>query len=149
VTFPRDQHQGDPQRAELKQAQSDLPLRHDDYVGRLLHQISFEFHQGPKHDSQHAQREAAIAKMIQRFCAKTRPQELIYQDVEESASAAGLNARSGAAGMWQFMCLQNEPAMKRKAGSRALDPIKRHPPMLAKVRSSLQSSLRLVSRTMD
>jgi membrane-bound lytic murein transglycosylase D len=90
--------------AELKTTQSDLPLVINEYVANY---IDFFTNSAKGHGTIVAslERMGRYKDMIQRVLREEGvPQDLIYQAVAESGfRPQAMNARSGAAGMWQFM----------------------------------------------
>jgi membrane-bound lytic murein transglycosylase D len=104
VTFPVDPNVKATAEAELKTTQSDLPLVINDAVASY---ISF-FSNTPSGRAtiinsltRAGRYKAIIQKTLQE---EGVPQDLIYQAIAESGfKPQALNARSGAAGMWQFM----------------------------------------------
>jgi membrane-bound lytic murein transglycosylase D len=90
--------------AELKTTQSDFPLVMNDYVAQY---IDFFTNNPRGHGTIVAslERMGRYKDMIQRVLREEGvPQDLIYQAFAESGfRPQAMNARSGAAGMWQFM----------------------------------------------
>jgi membrane-bound lytic murein transglycosylase D len=90
--------------AELKTTQSDLPLVINEYVANY---IDFFANSPRGHGTivSSLERMGRYKDMIQRVLREEGvPQDLIYQAVAESGfRPQAMNARSGAAGMWQFM----------------------------------------------
>jgi membrane-bound lytic murein transglycosylase D len=89
---------------QLKVTQSDLPLAINEYVAGWIDAYS----NSPArraHLKASLERAGKYKDMIQRVLRENGvPQDLIYQAVTESGfQPQALNARSGAAGMWQFM----------------------------------------------
>ena len=89
---------------ELKTTQSDLPLVVNQYVAGWIDAYS----SSPSrrgHLKASLERAGKYKDMIQRVLRENGvPQDLIYQAITESGfQPQALNARSGAAGMWQFM----------------------------------------------
>ena len=104
VTFPSDAKLTAQLTAELKTTQSDMPLVINDYVAGFINYFtnSQAGHATLVHSLERAGR---YKQMISRVLQEEGvPQDLIYQAVAESGfQPQALNARSGAAGMWQFM----------------------------------------------
>ena len=104
VTFPVDPNVKATAEAELKTTQSDLPLVINDAVAGY---ISFFSNTAAGRGTiissltRAGRYKALIQKTLQE---EGVPQDLIYQAIAESGfKPQALNARSGAAGMWQFM----------------------------------------------
>jgi membrane-bound lytic murein transglycosylase D len=104
VTFPVDPGVKAQAEAELKVTQSDLPLVMNDYVASF---INFFSHTTIGHNTIKGSltRAGRYQEMIQRVLREEGvPQDLYYLAVGESGfRPQAVNARSGAAGMWQFM----------------------------------------------
>lgn len=90
--------------AELKTTQSDLPLVMNEYVAAYIDFFS-NSQRGHGTIVASLERLGRYKEMIQRVLREEGvPQDLIYQAVAESGfRPQAVNARSGAAGMWQFM----------------------------------------------
>ncbi len=104
VTFPVDPNVKAAAEAELKTTQSDLPLVINDAVASY---INFFSNTGAGRGTiinsltRAGRYKAIIQKTLQE---EGVPQDLIYQAIAESGfRPQALNARTGAAGMWQFM----------------------------------------------
>ncbi len=104
VTFPVDPNIKATAEAELKTTQSDLPLVINDAVASY---INFFSNTGAGRGTiinsltRAGRYKAIIQKTLQE---EGVPQDLIYQAIAESGfKPQAVNARSGAAGMWQFM----------------------------------------------
>jgi membrane-bound lytic murein transglycosylase D len=89
---------------ELKTTQSDLPLVINQYVAGWIDAYTNSPNRRA-HLKASLERAGKYKDMIQRVLRENGvPQDLIYQAVTESGfQPQALNARSGAAGMWQFM----------------------------------------------
>jgi membrane-bound lytic murein transglycosylase D len=125
VTFPVDPNIKATAEAELKTTQSDLPLVMNDYVASY---INF-FSNSPKGHStilNTLQRAGRYREMIQQVLRDEKvPQDLIYQAVAESGfKPQALNARSGAAGMWQFMPYSMNGMTRNAWFDERFDPLK-------------------------
>ena len=100
-------------QTELKTTQSDLPLVVNDYVTGFIN-----YYSSPRgHTSllRSLERAGKYKDMIQKNLRDAGlPQDLIYLALAESAfQPQALNAKSGAAGMWQFMGFQNAYGLAR------------------------------------
>ena len=104
VTFPSDAKLTAQLTAELKTTQSDMPLVINDYVAGFINYFT-NSQAGHAHLVHSLERAGRYKQMISRVLQEEGvPQDLIYQAVAESGfQPQALNARSGAAGMWQFM----------------------------------------------
>ncbi|MGI8772279.1 MAG: transglycosylase SLT domain-containing protein [Acidobacteriaceae bacterium] len=104
VTFPVDPNVKAAAEAELKTTQSDLPLVINDPVASFIGYFS-DTSKGHGTIVSSLRRAGRYKEMIQRILREEGvPEDLIYQAIAESGfQAQALNARSGAAGMWQFM----------------------------------------------
>jgi membrane-bound lytic murein transglycosylase D len=104
VTFPVDPNIKATAEAELKTTQSDLPLVINDAVASYINFFSnTSAGRGTIINSltRAGRYKAIIQKTLQE---EGVPQDLIYQAIAESGfRPQAVNARSGAAGMWQFM----------------------------------------------
>jgi membrane-bound lytic murein transglycosylase D len=104
VTFPVDPNVKAQAIEELRTTQSDLPLVINDYVASFIN--FFENTQkGRNTIIASLDRAGRYRDMIQRVLKEEGvPQDLVYQAVAESGfRPQAVNAKSGAAGMWQFM----------------------------------------------
>ncbi len=114
VTFPVDPNVRATAEAELKTTQSDLPLVINDAVASY---ISYFSSSSKGHGTIVAslRRAGRYKELIQRILAQEGvPQDLIYQAVAESGFQPQIvNARSGAAGMWQFMPFNGAYGLER------------------------------------
>ena len=101
-------------QTELKTTQSDLPLVVNDYVTGFINYYS-NTQAGHAHLLRSLERAGKYKEMIQKNLRDAGlPQDLIYLAVAESGfQPQALNARSGAAGMWQFMGFQNAYGLVR------------------------------------
>ena len=100
-------------QTELKTTQSDLPLVVNDYVTGFIN-----YYSGPRgHTSllRSLERAGKYRGMIQKDLSDAGlPQDLIYLALAESAfQPQVVNAKSGAAGMWQFMPFQGAYGLTR------------------------------------
>lgn len=104
VTFPVDPAIRAEAEAQIRTTQSDLPLVMNDYVASY---INFFSKNKPGHGTivSSLDRAGRYKTIIQNVLKQEGvPQDLIYQAVAESGfRPQAVNARSGAAGMWQFM----------------------------------------------
>ena len=104
VTFPVDPNIKATAAAELKTTQSDLPLVMNDAVASY---INFFSNTGAGRGTiiNSLTRAGRYKAIIQRTLQEEGvPQDLIYQAIAESGfRPQAVNARTGAAGMWQFM----------------------------------------------
>ncbi len=99
---------------ELKTTQSDLPLVVNDYVTGFINLYS-NTPAGHAHLLRSLERAGKYKDMIQKNLRDAGlPQDLIYLAVAESGfQPQALNAKSGAAGMWQFMGFQGAYGLVR------------------------------------
>ena len=104
VTFPVDPNIKATAEAELKTTQSDLPLVINDAVAGYINFFS-STSAGRGTIISSLTRAGRYKALIQKTLQEEGvPQDLIYQAIAESGfKPQALNARSGAAGMWQFM----------------------------------------------
>ncbi len=104
VTFPVDPNVKATAEAELKTTQSDLPLVINDAVASYISFFS-NTSAGRATISLSLTRAGRYKALIQKILQEEGvPQDLIYQAIAESGfRPQAVNARSGAAGMWQFM----------------------------------------------
>ncbi len=125
VTFPVDPNIKATAEAELKTTQSDLPLVMNDYVASY---INFFTNSTKGHGTirNTLQRAGRYREMIQQVLREEKvPQDLIYQAVAESGfKPQALNARSGAAGMWQFMPYSMNGMTRNAWFDERFDPVK-------------------------
>jgi membrane-bound lytic murein transglycosylase D len=93
---------------ELKLTQSDLPLMVNEYVAGWIDAYS-NSQTRRAHLKASLERAGKYKEMIEKILRDNGvPQDLIYQAITESGfQPQALNARSGAAGMWQFMPFGN------------------------------------------
>jgi len=93
---------------ELKTTQSDLPLAINEYVAGWIDAYS-NSQARRAHLKASLERAGKYKDMIEKILRDNGvPQDLIYQAITESGfQPQALNARSGAAGMWQFMPFGN------------------------------------------
>ncbi len=114
VTFPVDPNIRATAEAELKTTQSDLPLVINDAVASYISYFS-STSKGHGTIVASLRRAGRYKEMIQRILAEEGvPQDLIYQAVAESGFQPQIvNARSGAAGMWQFMPFNGAYGLER------------------------------------
>jgi membrane-bound lytic murein transglycosylase D len=93
---------------ELKTTQSDLPLVVNEYVAGWIDAYSSSASRRG-HLKASLERAGKYKDMIQKILRDNGvPQDLIYQAITESGfQPQALNAKSGAAGMWQFMPFGN------------------------------------------
>ncbi len=101
-------------QTELKTTQSDLPLVVNDYVTGFINFYS-NTQAGHAHLLRSLERAGKYKDMIQKNLRDAGlPQDLIYLAVAESGfQPQALNAKSGAAGMWQFMGFQGAYGLVR------------------------------------
>ena len=101
-------------QTELKTTQSDLPLVVNDYVTGFINFYS-NTQTGHAHLLRSLERAGKYKDMIQKNLRDAGlPQDLIYLAVAESGfQPQALNAKSGAAGMWQFMGFQGAYGLVR------------------------------------
>ncbi len=101
-------------QTELKTTQSDLPLVVNDYVTGFINFYS-NTQTGHAHLLRSLERAGKYKEMIQKNLRDAGlPQDLIYLAVAESGfQPQALNAKSGAAGMWQFMGFQGAYGLVR------------------------------------
>ncbi len=101
-------------QTELKTTQSDLPLVVNDYVTGFINFYS-NTQVGHAHLLRSLERAGKYKEMIQKNLRDAGlPQDLIYLAVAESGfQPQALNAKSGAAGMWQFMGFQGAYGLVR------------------------------------
>ncbi len=101
-------------QTELKTTQSDLPLVVNDYVTGFINFYS-NSQKGHAHLLRSLERAGKYKDMIQKNLRDAGlPQDLIYLAVAESGfQPQALNAKSGAAGMWQFMGFQGAYGLVR------------------------------------
>ena len=125
VTFPADPNIKATAEAELKTTQSDLPLVMNDYVAGYINFFSNST-KGHSTILNTLQRAGRYREMIQQVLREEHvPQDLIYQAVAESGfRPQALNARSGAAGMWQFMPYSMNGMTRNAWFDERFDPIK-------------------------
>ena len=104
VTFPVDPNVKATAEAELKTTQSDLPLVINDAVASYINFFS-NTAAGRGTIINSLTRAGRYKAIIQKTLKEEGvPQDLIYQAIAESGfRPQAVNARSGAAGMWQFM----------------------------------------------
>jgi len=104
VTFPVDPNIRAAAEAELKTTQSDLPLVINDAVTSYIGYFS-NTSTGRNTIVSSLRRAGRYKDLIERTLRDEGvPADLIYQAVAESGfQIQALNARTGAAGMWQFM----------------------------------------------
>jgi membrane-bound lytic murein transglycosylase D len=104
VTFPVDPNVKATAEAELKTTQSDLPLVINDAVASYINFFS-NTATGRGTIINSLTRAGRYKAIIQKTLKEEGvPQDLIYQAIAESGfRPQAVNARSGAAGMWQFM----------------------------------------------
>ena len=114
VTFPPNAELTAKVRAELQTTKSDFPLVVNDYVAGFISYFT-NSPGGHAHLLRSLERAGKYKDMIARnLQAAGVPQDLIYLAVAESGfQPQALNARSGAAGMWQFMPFQGAYGLTR------------------------------------
>ncbi len=114
VTFPVDPNVKAAAEAELKTTQSDLPLVINDAVASFIGYFS-DTSKGHGTIVSSLRRAGRYKEMIQRILREEGvPEDLIYQAIAESGfQTQALNARSGAAGMWQFMPYRGAYGLER------------------------------------
>jgi len=107
VTFPANPELTAKITAELKTTKSDLPLVVNDYVAGFISYYS-NSPAGHAHLLHSLERAGKYKDMIAKNLRDQGvPQDLMYLAVAESGfQPQALNAKSGAAGMWQFMSFQ-------------------------------------------
>ncbi len=114
VTFPVDPNIRATAEADLKTTQSDLPLVINDAVASY---ISYFSNTSKGHGTivNSLRRAGRYKELIQSILKQEGvPQDLIYQAIAESGfQPQAVNARSGAAGMWQFMPYQGAYGLER------------------------------------
>ena len=125
VTFPVDPNIKATAELELKTTQSDLPLVMNDYVASYINFFSNST-KGHATIRNTLQRAGRYRDMIQQVLREEQvPQDLIYQAVAESGfKPQALNARSGAAGMWQFMPYSMNGMTRNAWFDERFDPVK-------------------------
>ena len=114
VTFPVDPNIRSAAEAELKTTQSDLPLIINDAVTSYIGYFS-NTSVGRGTIISSLRRAGRYKDLIQRTLRDEGvPQDLIYQAIAESGfQTQAVNARSGAAGMWQFMPFRGAYGLER------------------------------------
>ncbi len=114
VTFPVDPNIRAAAEAELKTTQSDLPLVINDAVTSYIGYFS-NTSTGRGTIVSSLRRAGRYKDLIQRTLREEGvPQDLIYQAIAESGfQTQAVNARSGAAGMWQFMPFRGAYGLER------------------------------------
>jgi membrane-bound lytic murein transglycosylase D len=114
VTFPVDPNIRAAAEAELKTTQSDLPLVINDAVTSYIGYFS-NTSTGRNTIVSSLRRAGRYKDLIERTLREEGvPADLIYQAVAESGfQIQALNARTGAAGMWQFMPFRGAYGLER------------------------------------
>lgn len=114
LTFPSNPELTAKLNAELKTTYSDLPLVVNDYVAGYISYFTNNAG-GHAHLARSIERAGKYEAMIKRiFKEEGVPEDLIYQAVAESGfQPQALNAKSGAAGMWQFMPFKGAYGLER------------------------------------
>lgn len=114
VTFPANAALTAKVAQELKTTRSDFPLVVNDYVAGFISYFS-NSPAGHAHLLRSLERAGKYQGMISKILRQEGvPQDLIYLAVAESGfQPQALNARSGAAGMWQFMPFANAYGLAR------------------------------------
>jgi membrane-bound lytic murein transglycosylase D len=114
VTFPPNAELTKKVQAELQTTQSDFPLVVNDYVAGFISYFT-NSPAGHAHLLRSLERAGKYKDMIQQNLRDAGlPQDLIYMGVAESGfQPQALNAKSGAAGMWQFMAFQGAYGLTR------------------------------------
>jgi len=114
VTFPPNPELTAKLSAELKTTQSDFPLVVNDYVAGFISYYS-NSRDGHAHLLRSLERAGKYKDMISKILREEGvPQDLIYLAVAESGfQPQAFNAKSGAAGMWQFMGFQGAYGLQR------------------------------------
>jgi membrane-bound lytic murein transglycosylase D len=114
VTFPVDPNIRAAAEAELKTTQSDLPLVINDAVTSYIGYFS-NTSTGRGTIINSLRRAGRYKDLIQQTLRdEGDPQDLIYQAIAESGfQTQAVNARSGAAGMWQFMPFRGAYGLER------------------------------------
>jgi membrane-bound lytic murein transglycosylase D len=114
VTFPANAALTAQVAAELKTTQSDFPLVINDYVAGFISYFS-NSPGGHAHLQRSLERAGKYKEMISKVLREEGvPQDLIYLAVAESGfQPQAMNARTGAAGMWQFMPFLNAYGLAR------------------------------------
>ncbi len=114
VTFPVDPNVRAAAEAELKTTQSDLPLVINDAVTSYIGYFS-NTSTGRGTIINSLRRAGRYKELIQQTLREEGvPQDLIYQAIAESGfQTQAVNARSGAAGMWQFMSFRGAYGLER------------------------------------
>ena len=114
VTFPPNAELTAKVRAELQTTKSDFPLVVNDYVAGFISYFT-NSPGGHAHLLRSLERAGKYKDMIAKNLQEAGvPQDLIYLAVTESGfQPQALNARSGAAGMWQFMPFQGAYGLTR------------------------------------
>ena len=114
VTFPVDPNIRSAAEAQLKTTQSDLPLVINDAVTSYIGYFS-NTSVGRGTIISSLRRAGRYKDLIQRTLREEGvPQDLIYQAIAESGfQTQAVNARSGAAGMWQFMPFRGAYGLER------------------------------------
>ncbi|MBS1815281.1 MAG: LysM peptidoglycan-binding domain-containing protein [Acidobacteria bacterium] len=114
LTFPSNPELNAKINSELQTTRSDFPLVVNDYVAGYINYFTNN-PAGHAHLARSIERAGKYKDMIQRiFREEGVPEDLIYQAVAESGfQPQALNARSGAAGMWQFMPFKGAYGLER------------------------------------
>ena len=114
VTFPVDPNIRAAAEAELKTTESDLPLLINDAVTSYIGYFS-NTSTGRGTIISSLRRAGRYKDLIQHTLREEGvPQDLIYQAIAESGfQTQAVNARSGAAGMWQFMPFRGAYGLER------------------------------------
>ena len=114
VTFPVDPNIRAAAEAELKTTQSDLPLVINDAVTSYIGYFS-NTSTGRGTIISSLRRAGRYKDLIERTLQQEGvPRDLIYQAIAESGfQTQAVNARSGAAGMWQFMPFRGAYGLER------------------------------------
>ena len=114
VTFPPNAELTAKVKAELQTTKSDFPLVVNDYVAGFISYFT-NSPGGHAHLLRSLERAGKYKEMIAKNLQEAGvPQDLIYLAVTESGfQPQALNARSGAAGMWQFMPFQGAYGLTR------------------------------------
>jgi len=124
VTFPANAELTAKVTAELKTTQSDFPLVVNDYVAGFISYFS-NSPAGHAHLLRSLERAGKYKEMIRRICGiRVCHRILSIWRSRSRGFSPGLNARSGAGGMWQFMPTGRLWSGAKRVVRRRFDPEK-------------------------